>query len=131
MQKVDCKKYAEEILEKVKKERKKPLRIVRRNKGDAAADAYINGIEKDCARCGIECREDSMAHWRVYGDVVCDDPQASIIHSAIDCYKEGVFFPCVVEAVLYIMEMELDFIAGKKVLLISRSEALAMPLFNE
>lgn len=133
MQKVDCKKYAEEILNKVKNEKKRTLCIIRKKKGDAAADAYINGIKKDCDRCGIRYEERKCEIPLLgVGGVVCDDPSKSgTILCDIDRTKDFQFFPCVVEAVLHIMENELDCLTGKKVLLIGRSNALGIPLFNE
>lgn len=145
MQKVNCRKYADEILQRVQQEKKKPLWIMRTAKGDAAADAYINGIKKDCDRCGIRRwketepnrKFDKALNWLFLknklpcGGVVCDTPGEEPPFLNIDKYRDGKFLPCVVEAVLHIIEMEVGSIRGKRVLLIGRSEAIGKPLLAE
>ena len=142
MQKVDCKKYADEILKGVKRQRKRPLWIVRAAKGEAAADAYINGIKKDCNRCGVDWKEvDPDKHACSFmfdlafkgrcGGMVCDTPEQEPPFLDIDKFRDGAFLPCVVEAVLHIIEMEVGSIQGKRVLLIGRSKAIGRPLLAE
>lgn len=141
MIKVDCKKYADEILDVVKERTVKPLTFIRKAKGYSPADSYVNGIKKDCDRCGIGYTE-SEADWGLMqmiqnmgtcGGIVYDMPtdKQSTRLMNIDLYKDNNFFPCVVEAVLHIMEKELDTFEGKRVLVISRSESIGKPLMNE
>lgn len=139
MLKVNCKALADELLDQISEEKKKPLWIVRKHKGDPAADAYINGIKRDCNRCGIAYEESEQEPYPLHGlvthkyggvlgGVICDDQSEKV--SFLDIDRKP--FPCVVEAVLYIMEMELGFdFGGKTVLLIGRSETNGKPLFNE
>jgi methylenetetrahydrofolate dehydrogenase (NADP+)/methenyltetrahydrofolate cyclohydrolase len=130
MIKVDCKQYAEEILERVKAQKKQGLYIIRRKRGDAGADSYVKGIIKDCIRCGIPYKEETSHRDSLegYGGFLWDDPSYD---GGIDRFRDYQFFPAVVEAILHVMGNELDTFTGKKVLVIGRSEGLGMPLFNE
>lgn len=134
MLKVNCKALADAILDEISQQKKQPLWITRKHKGDPAADAYVNGIKRDCDRCGIAYKESeqepSLLYQLVthkYGGVVCDAQSEEAPFLDIDRKP----LPCVVEAVLHIMEMELGELAGKTVLLIGRSDSIGKPLFNE
>ena len=54
---INCKRYADEILEKVKKvENKKSLAILTVGR-DPASEVYVKGKKKDCEKCGIEVKQ--------------------------------------------------------------------------
>ena len=53
MQYVDCKKYANEILEEVKSVPNKKSLLILTVGNDMASQSYVKGKSKDCEYCGV------------------------------------------------------------------------------
>lgn len=157
MVKVDCKKYADEILESVKIIPNKSRGLLVLYAGDnPASAAYMRGKEKDCKRCGIPfhsiCCVDqreliSAIQWANYDSTIggiivqlplpvgFDENEALdyIIPSKdVDGFKHNSpFKPCTPEGIVHIMHKEIgDNLSGKTALIIGRGKLVGKPLYE-
>lgn len=155
MIKIDCKKYADEILEEVKQIPNKKTLVILTAGDDPASAAYMRGKMKDCERCGVpveqvrvENQEALLAYigyfsWKedVGGIIVqlplpdgFDAEQAIRTISAkkdVDGFrKDSPFKPCTPEGIRYILEKEVGDLAGKTVLLIGKGKLVGRPLID-
>lgn len=154
--KIDCKKYADEIIEQVAQIPNKQKALVIFTAGDdPASAAYMKGKMKDCERCGIPVkqvraedqydlltkielanRDDSV------GGIIVQlplpegfDEQVSVnaVKSSkdVDGFKpDSPFLPCTPEGILYILEKEVGDLTGKTVLLIGKGKLIGKPLID-
>lgn len=159
MQYIDCKAYAQEILDAVKNvERKKELIILSMG-DDPASQSYIKGKIKDCEYCGIPyCHIKTNTYESVeryikwgnenenVGGIIVQLPlpdrdQESRLTNMIapekdvDGFVYGSHFkPCTPEGVVYILEKEFekmsDCLAGKTALVIGRGKLVGRPLVD-
>jgi len=156
MIKIDCQKYADEIIEQVKQipDKRKGLMILTAG-DDPASASYMKGKMKDCERCGIpvtqvhvENQQELMArislgNWADnVGGIIVQLPlpegfneqeavNAVQINKDVDGFKQGSsFLPCTPEGILYILDKEIGDLSGKTVLLIGKGKLVGKPLID-
>lgn len=157
MQYIDCKKYADEILDQVKEvPNKKELRIL--TVGDNAASlSYVKGKIKDCESCGIPYHHVTIND----SDTARIELEYSIIQANSDYNVGGIivqmplpngfdnerivnqirfdkdidgfkahspFKPCTPEGIMYILKKELGDLTGKTALVIGRGKLVGAPI---
>ena len=157
MQYIDCKKYANEVLEQVKAvPNKKELRILTVG-NNAASLSYVRGKIKDCEYCGIpysHIKIDNSDTARIeleyqivqansdynVGGIIVQMPLPNgfdndrIINQIrfdkdIDGFKEhSPFEPCTPEGIMYILKKELGDLTGKKALVVGRGKLVGEPI---
>jgi methylenetetrahydrofolate dehydrogenase (NADP+)/methenyltetrahydrofolate cyclohydrolase len=158
MKYVDCKKYAQEILDKVKAAPyKKKLAIITVGE-DEASKSYVKGKMKDCEYCGISVEHiklednENAKHELIYNIIRKnrDVSVAGIIvqlplpkwmgdskkytdmiepHKDVDGFrKDSPFKPCTPKGIMYLLEKELGDLTGMNALVIGRSDIVGKPL---
>lgn len=156
MIKIDCKKYADEIIEQVKQIPNKQKKLVIFTAGDdPASAAYMKGKMKDCERCGIPCEQirvnsqDELISNILYcnnqddvGGIIVQLPlpegfneheavNSVRIDKDVDGFKRNSkFLPCTPEGILYILDKEIGDLEGKTVLLIGKGKLVGRPLID-
>lgn len=156
MIKIDCQKYADEIIEQVKQIPNKHKKLVIFTAGDdPASAAYMKGKMKDCERCGIPVQQVKVESqlelfWGIEHMNKCDDVGGIIIqlplpngfnentfvnavqiNKDVDGFKQGSpFLPCTPEGILYILDKEIGDLSGKTVLLIGKGKLVGKPLID-
>lgn len=152
MKYIDCKKYAQEILDAVKAIPNKKKLVILTVGDDPASQSYVKGKIKDCEYCGIpyehiKCVEDDLA-WRIHmGN--CDDNVGGIIVQLplpkgmdekfytdqvlitkdVDGFKENSpFKPCTPEGIMYLLRKEVGDLTGKRALVIGRGKLVGAPV---
>lgn len=155
MIKIDCKKYADEIIEEVKQIPNKTKRLMILTAGDnPASESYMKGKKKDAERCGIECEivrvknEDELvsrifmgnAKDEVGGLIIqlplpneFDERVVNLVRSKkdVDGFKrDNMFLPCTPEGILHVLDKEIGDLSGKKVLLIGKGKLVGRPLID-
>lgn len=157
MQYVDCKRYAQEILDEVKAIPDKKGLVIITVGEDEASKSYVKGKMKDCEYCGIPVEhvkiEDSpFASARLLTTIQKyneDNNTAGIIVQlplpkhmgdlnfceAIVPWKDvdglasdSYFEPCTPKGIVYLLEKELGDLTGKSALVIGRSDLVGKPL---
>lgn len=155
MQYIDCKTYAQEILDNVKAvPNKKELRILTMG-NDPASESYVKGKIKDCEYCGIpyshiKCGTEqvlfdhiiSANDARGVGGVIVQLPLPEGIDEDyytrwIDSSKDvdgfdadSEFDPCTPEGIMYVLKKELGDLTGKSALVIGRGKLVGKPIAN-
>lgn len=156
MKKIDCKKYADEILDQVKQipDKKKRLVIFTAGK-DPASEAYMKGKMKDCEYCGIPCEQirvkietellfklELLNYQSSIGGIIVQLPlprgfdEQAILDAVrftkdVDGFKpNSPFLPCTPEGILYILEKEIGDLTGKTVLLLGKGKLIGKPLID-
>lgn len=156
MIKIDCKKYAEEILDKVKKKAENggvgELLIVTAG-NDPASEVYVRGKLKDAAKCGIVANkyvaknENSLRGAIKFGNenhsvdgiiVQLPLPKGYDEYRAVeevarfkdvDGFREySPFKPCTPEAIMYLLKKELGDLTGMDALVIGRGKLVGEPI---
>lgn len=157
MQYIDCKKYANEILEQVKAApNKKELRILTVG-NNTASMSYVSGKIKDCEYCGVpyqyikindgDFARIDLSHEIVransdenVGGIIIQMPLPKGIDSKyavnqvrfdkdIDGFKaNSPFKPCTPEGIMYILEKEIGDLTGKTALVIGRGKLVGEPI---
>ena len=156
MIKIDCQKYADEIIEQVKQISNKQKKLMILTAGDdPASAAYMKGKMKDCERCGIpvtqirvESQQElkariSLGNWADnVGGIIVQlplpegfDEQEAVnavqINKDVDGFKQGSsFLPCTPEAILYVLDKEVGDLTGKTVLLIGKGKLVGKPMID-
>lgn len=155
MKKIDCKKYADEIIEQVKQIPNKKKLVIFTAGDNPASASYMKGKMKDCERCGIPCEQVrveteqellNMINYMNYQDDVGGiivqlplpegwDEEAAVnavrIDKDVDGFqKNSPFLPCTPEGILYILEKEVGDLSGKEVLLIGKGKLIGRPLID-
>ena len=156
MIKIDCQKYADEIIEQVKQipNKRKGLTIFTAGDNPASA-AYMKGKMKDCERCGIPVEqvqvftpEELLFRIRMENDnpyvggIIVQLPlpegysemtavNTVQINKDVDGFKQGSpFLPCTPEGILYVLDKEVGDLSGKTVLLIGKGKLVGKPLID-
>ena len=153
---IDCKKYADEIIEQVAQIPNKTKGLVVLTAGDdPASAAYMRGKEADCERCGIPFKKikvnnqndlmlwiSLLNHCVGVGGILVQLPlpegfDAEVAIKAILPTKDvdgflpnSPFLPCTPEGILYILDKELGDLTGKKVMLIGKGKLVGKPLID-
>lgn len=158
MKYIDCKKYAQEILDKVKEAPyKKKLAIITVG-DDEASKSYVKGKMKDCEYCGIpvehiKIEDNEYAHGELFdcifrknhdisvaGIIVqlplpehLGDPSAytNLIapNKDVDGFIDNSpFKPCTPKGIMYLLEQEVGDLTGLNALVIGRSNLVGRPL---
>lgn len=158
MRYINCKKYAQEILDRVKEAPyKKKLAIITVG-DDEASKSYVKGKIKDCEYCGIPVEHIKINDNQYAGEkLICtiqknnyDSTVAGIIvqlplpksmgdskqytnmiapNKDVDGFRaDSRFKPCTPKGIMYLLEKELGDLAGKSALVIGRSDLVGKPL---
>ena len=157
MKYIDCAKYAQEILDEVKKVPNKGKLVIITVGDDNASKVYVKGKIKDCEYCGIsvehiKIEDNSSADiellWTIKENNSDPDVAGIIVQLPLpkhlrdrDYCKEIVpwkdvdglgsdqyFKPCTPKGIVYLLKKELGDLAGKNVLIIGRSNLVGKPL---
>lgn len=152
MQYIDCKKYANEILEQVKSAPNKKAITILTVGEDPASKSYVKGKIKDCEYCGIpyehiQCLDDTLA-WNIHKANCNDDVSGIIVQLPLPEWMDEQFYtdqvlitkdvdgfkhnspfkPCTPEGIMYILEKELGDLTGKTALVIGRGKLVGEPI---
>lgn len=159
MIKIDCQKYANEILDLVKdrvKDSKTNRKLIIFTAGyDPASEAYVRGKLKDCSKCGVEAvnirvndQRDLLRQIEIMnnldraGGIIVQLPLPKgfdefeavnrvRIDKDVDGFKQGSpFLPCTPEGIMFVLKKELGYLAGKSVLLIGKGKLVGRPLID-
>ena len=156
MIKIDCQKYADEIIEQVKQIPNKQKKLVILTAGDdPASAAYMRGKMKDCERCGISVEQIRVSshyeliakimhcNWRedVGGIIVqLPLPEGFNEQEAVNTIQQNKdvdgfrhnspFKPCTPEGILHVLDKEVGDLTGKTVLLIGKGKLVGKPLIE-
>lgn len=153
MIKVDCKKYADEILEKVSSVKDKGDLLIVTTGLDPASESYVKGKMKDAEKCGIETLKvtvkdqaelDSIVNWGNYQPTIRGiivqlpltkdfDEVRSVnqvcINKDVDGFRpDSPFSPCTPEGIMYLLKKELGDLTGKTALVIGRGKLVGEPI---
>ena len=152
--KIDCKKYAQEILDEAKIVPNKKTLAILSVGDDPASQSYIKGKIKDCEYCGvpyrhIQCRPRNLraaikkqnADPEVGGVIIQlplpgepsenEDYYLSLVDPAKDVdgfCKNSPFMPCTPEGIMRLLYRELGFLIGKTALVIGRGRLVGKPM---
>lgn len=154
---IDCKKYANEILDEVKAVENKKSLLILTVGDDPASLSYVKGKIKDCEYCGIPYehvkitngstaeeellyRIDCGNHCDKVGGIIVQLPlpkgmyekkftDSVLIAKDVDGFKEhSPFKPCTPEGIMYILEKEIGDLTGKTALVIGRGKLVGEPI---
>lgn len=155
MQKIDCKKYADELLEQISKIPYKNDLLIVTTGHDPASEVYVRGKLRDAERCGIRARTITTTDPEVLraaikignelpsiGGIIVQLPLTKgfdedkcvnlvDIQKDVDGFRAGSpFKPCTPEGILFLLKQELGDLAGKTVLLIGKGKLVGKPLIT-
>lgn len=153
MVKVDCKKYADELLNRVSQVPNKGDLLIVTTGHDPASEAYVKGKMKDAERCGITARKVVVRDQEVLktavrignempdiGGIIIQLPLTSDfdenecvnlvdIEKDVDGFRAGSpFLPCTPEGIMYVLKKELGDLTGKTALVIGRGKLVGEPI---
>ena len=153
MIKVNCKAYADRILDLVKMVPNKKQLLIFTAGDDPASASYMKGKMRDAERCGVPCstvRVETMDelvtkliiasnHDRVGGIIVqlplpdgfdADKAMDFILtYKDVDGFKHNSpFLPCTPEGIMYILHEECGNLEGKTALVIGRGKLVGKPI---
>lgn len=156
MIKIDCKKYADEILERVSKKVADvdPGSFIIATTGhDPASEVYVRGKLKDAEKCGINAmkltarNEEELRYIIKYGNsnpyvgsVIVQLPlpkgydEKRIVEMVERCKDvdgfttNSPFKPCTPEAIMYLLKKELGDLTGLDALVIGRGKLVGEPI---
>lgn len=155
MQYIDCKTYAQEILDNVKAVPNKKELIILTMGNDPASESYVKGKIKDCEYCGIpyshiKCGTEQVLERHIYaanasdkvGGIIVqlplpegidEDKYTNLIYwdKDVDGFREhSDFNPCTPEGIMYVLKKELGDLTGKSALVIGRGKLVGKPIAN-
>ena len=153
MIKVNCKKYADDILDRVSKIEDKNSLIIVTAGNDKASELYMRGKLKDAEGCGIDAAKvvvsDEAELYKIVRDCNLDPEIGGIIVqlplpegfdeewcvNLVSQYKdvdgfipESQFEPCTPEGIMYVLRKELGDLTGKTALVIGRGKLVGEPI---
>lgn len=157
MQYIDCKQYAQEILDSVKAVPDKKKLVILTVGDDPASQSYVKGKIKDCEYCGIPCEhiklpneESSRTALAMHialanecefvGGIIVQLPlpegfdeelYTSMVRFDKDVdgfHPKSPFKPCTPEGIMYLLHKEMGDLAGKKALVIGRGKLVGEPI---
>lgn len=149
---IDCKKYAQEILDAVKAITNKKKLVILTVGNDPASQSYVKGKIKDCEYCGIpyqyiNCKKDDLA-WNIHcanndsnvGGIIVQLPLPEGMDEKfytdmvtrskdVDGFRENSpFKPCTPEGIMYLLRKEVGDLTGKRALVIGRGKLVGEPI---
>ena len=155
MQKINCKQYANEILNRVRDSHSGKELWIFTMGDDPASQAYMRGKRTDADYCGIKCEIrrhttlcgllGEMAYANAddrVGGIIVQLPLPDGINA--DCVVDYVhpnkdvdgfnshspFKPCTPEGVMWLLHRELGDLSGKTALVIGKGKLVGRPLFD-
>lgn len=152
MKYINCKKYAQEILDKVKQIPNKKSLVILRVGDDPASQSYVNGKIKDCKYCEIPYEyinpDKSDLSWMIasansdssVGGIIIQLPLLKgmdenyytdlvLSKKDVDGFKQdSPFKPCTPEGILYLLHKEVGALSGKNALVIGRGKLVGKPI---
>ena len=153
MKYIDCKKYAQEILDAVKAIPNKKKLVILTVGDDPASQSYVKGKIKDCEYCGIPYEHIKVdtpgaLNWRIHfanndpevGGIIVQLPLPKgmdekfytdqvLITKDVDGFKENSpFKPCTPEGIMYLLRKEVGDLTGKRALVIGRGKLVGAPV---
>lgn len=157
MVKIDCKKYAQEILDGVKAVQDKKGLVILTVGDNPASESYVKGKIKDCEYCGIPCKylrlpdeDGSKAElaWQIalanndesVGGIIVQLPLPDGYDEAeytsmirfdkdVDGFLPGSpYKPCTPEGIMYLLRKEVGDLTGKRALVIGRGKLVGEPI---
>lgn len=157
MQYIDCKKYANEILDEVKAVQNKKSLLILTVGDDPASLSYVKGKMKDCEYCGIPYEHVKITNsftaeeellYKIDCGNRCDNvggiivqlplpkgmyekkfTDSVLITKDVDGFKHNSpFKPCTPESIMYILEKEIGDLTGKRALVIGRGKLVGEPI---
>ena len=153
MIKIDCKKYADEILNQISEIPNKGDLMIVTTGHDPASESYVKGKLRDAKKCGIVAekvvvsdakelqRAVERGNWtnRVSGIIIqlplpdgFDETECVNlvdVSKDVDGFKSGSpFLPCTPEGIMWILKRELGDLTGKTALVIGRGKLVGQPL---
>lgn len=152
MKLINCKQYAQEILDEVKNTPYKKILMILTMANDHASESYIRGKINDCIYCGIPFMPIIVEHDKYLAEFINEgnsDPNVAGIIVQLPL-PEGVdetpyimsvtpskdvdgftpnspFKPCTPEGIMYVLNKETTLV-GKRVLVIGRGKLVGRPL---
>ena len=157
MRHIDCKKYANEILDSVKAVQDKKKLVILSVGDDPASQSYVKGKIKDCEYCGIPYEHIQLPNeeysktelaWRIAMANNCDFVGGIIVQlplpegydeklytdmvridKDVDGFRDNSpFKPCTPEGIMYLLRKEVGDLTGKKALVIGRGKLVGEPI---
>ena len=150
---IDCKKYAQEILDKVKLSSPTKKLIILTAGDNSASESYVRGKIKDCRYCGIpyehikvNSQEELFSSIymknmdaQVGGIIVqlplpngwSEDYFTHLVRPSLDVdgFVNGSGFkPCTPEGIMYLLKKECGDLTGKTALVIGRGKLVGEPI---
>lgn len=154
---INCKQYAQEILDSVKAVPDKKKLVILTVGDDPASQSYVKGKIKDCEYCGIpyehiqlpneESSKTALAHHIALanqsdfvGGIIVQLPlpegfDESLYTSMVRFDKDvdgfhpkSPFKPCTPEGIMYLLHKELGDLTGKRALVIGRGKLVGEPI---
>jgi methylenetetrahydrofolate dehydrogenase (NADP+)/methenyltetrahydrofolate cyclohydrolase len=155
MKYIDCKKYAQELLDDVKAVHDKKKLIIFTAGDDPASASYVKGKIKDCEYCGVPYEHitvqtpDELATLiqrkcmtATTGGIIIQLPLpegwdeeyfTNLVPPSLDVdgFVAGSHFkPCTPEGIMYLLDKEVGDLEGKTVLLIGKGKLVGKPLIE-
>ena len=155
MQKIDCAKYAQEILEGVKAIPNKKDLVIFYSGDDPASASYMKGKLADAEKCSVSAMKVWVANqeelvMRIQlanlaenvGGIIVQlplpegfDAEEALAFIApekdVDGFRhDSKFKPCTPEGIIHILEREVGVLEGKTVLLIGKGKLVGKPLID-
>lgn len=153
MQYIDCKKYAQELLDEVKAVPNKKKLVIFTAGDNPASASYVKGKIKDCEYCGIQYEHITVeTPGELHARIVCKTMQSEVggiiiqlplpdgwdekfftnlvpPHLDVDGFVRGSHFkPCTPEGIMYLLHKELGDLTGKDVLVVGRGKLVGEPI---
>lgn len=150
---IDCKKYAQEILDKVRLSSPTKKLIILTAGDNPASESYVKGKIKDCKYCGIpyehikvNSQEELFSsiyiknmNAQVGGIIVqlplpngwSEDYFTHLVRPSLDVdgfLRDSKFKPCTPEGIMYLLEKECGDLTGKTALVIGRGKLVGEPI---
>lgn len=153
MKKIDCKKYAEELLDEVKAAPNKKKLVIFTAGDNPASASYVKGKIKDCELCGVpyehitvktpgelEATINQKKSEPDIGGIIVQLPLpegwdeehfTNLVppHLDVDGFVHGSKFkPCTPEGIMHLLKKELGDLAGLQALVIGRGKLVGKPI---
>lgn len=150
---IDCKKYAQELLDEVKAVPNKNKLVIFTAGDNPASASYVKGKIKDCEYCGIPYEHIKVENeWVLHSEIINkanDEDVGGIIvqlplpkgwdeeyftnlvppEKDVDGFvRDSHFNPCTPEGIMYLLNKEIGDLTGKSVLVIGRGKLVGEPI---
>jgi len=153
MKHIDCKKYAQELLDEVKAIPNKKKLVIFTAGDDPASASYVKGKIRDCEYCGVPYEHikvetpDELATLierkkmtSTTGGIIIQLPLpagwdeeffTNLVPPALDVdgfVRDSKFKPCTPEGIIYLLKKELGDLTGMNALVIGRGKLVGEPI---